>query len=349
MKKIILMFALMMGIVVSTSAQTAIEKSKFFDNTYVGVQVGATTPLSFNSVFPLNTTVGLRLGKDITPVFGLNVEGTAWLGSACDDQNRFDVMSKLDDNIRHKAFRGTNIGVNASVNLSNLFGGYKGTPRMIEVSTVTGLGWGHVFAPSKVSSDYDRLTVKTGVDVAFNLGKKKAHTIYVEPAVLWILDDHGIVFQKKYAYFQLAAGYTYHFKTSNGTHHFKVWNVGAMNDEINTLRSELAKKPTEVVREVVKTVTTTETVSSALTTDVTFEQNSYTLSDEAKAALDKVSTDVTVNVIGTASPEGIQTRNEFLSKKRAEVVADYLRYRGVKVDKVLSGADSRKAIVTQVK
>lgn len=347
MKKIILMFALMMGIVVSTSAQTAIEKSKFFDNTYVGVQVGATTPLSFNSVFPLNTTVGLRLGKDITPVFGLNVEGTAWLGSASDNQWRFDTQSTW-----HNTFRATNVGVNGTVNLSNLLWGYKGTPRTVEVSTVTGLGWGHIFAPSEVGSDYDNLTAKTGVDVSFNLGKKKAHTIYVEPAVFWVLNGNGydgIAFRKQHAWLQLAVGYTYHFKTSNGTHHFKVWNVGAMNDEINTLRSELAKKPTEVVREVVKTVTTTETVSSALTTDVTFEQNSYTLSDEAKASLDKVSTDVTVNVIGTASPEGTQTRNEFLSKKRAEVVADYLRSRGVKVDKVLSGADSRKAIVTQVK
>lgn len=363
MKKIIMMMALIMSLVMSANAQTAIEKSKFFDNTYVGVNVGANTNLSFNSVFPLNSTVGVRVGKDLTPVFGLNIEGTAWFGSATIGGERFDVISKSSG---HNAFRAVNVGLNGTINWSNLLLGYKGSPRTFEVSTVTGLGWGHVFTPSTTNNnatyamnglyspnkgDYNTLTAKTGIDLNFNLGKTNAHTIYVEPAVLWSLTNGAtgyvdkVQFNKRRAYLQIAVGYTYHFKTSNGTHYFKVWNVGDMQNDINALRAELAKKPKEVVKEVVKTLPT-ETVERTLTTDVTFAQNSYELTDEAKALLDKIATDATVNVIGTASPEGTQSRNEFLSTKRAEVVADYLKARGVKVKNVLGGADSRKAIVS---
>ena len=41
--------------VLFANAQIATENSKILDNTYVGVEAGVTTPLNFNSMFPLNT------------------------------------------------------------------------------------------------------------------------------------------------------------------------------------------------------------------------------------------------------------------------------------------------------
>jgi hypothetical protein len=56
------------------------------------------------------------------------------------------------------------------------------------------------------------------------------------------LNKHG-------AQLHIGVGYTYHFKTSNGTRHFKVYDVGALQREINYLRENLEKKPKEVVKE----------------------------------------------------------------------------------------------------
>ena len=156
MKKILLMLALFSA-VVSANAQIATENSNAFDNIGLGVTVGVSTPLDFNSMFPLNTNIGLKVTKDITPVIGFQVEGLAFLN----DNHFSDIKT---------AVKATNLGVNGTLNLSNALWGYKGTPRVFEVSTVTGLGWLHSWDTSENS-----LTAKTGLDLTFNLGKNKAH------------------------------------------------------------------------------------------------------------------------------------------------------------------------------
>ena len=72
------MFALMMGIV-SANAQIATQNSYTLDNVSFGVTGGLTTPLDFDSMFPLNTNVGLKVQKDFTPVFGVQAEGLFFL------------------------------------------------------------------------------------------------------------------------------------------------------------------------------------------------------------------------------------------------------------------------------
>ena len=124
-------------------------------------------------------------------------------------------------------------------------------------------------------------------------------------------------------------GYTYHFKTSNGTHHFKTYNVGTMINEINYLNGELARKPNEVIKyvntETVKTIT--EVVQKEWV--VQFAKNSYQLSEEAKETLDNVTGDV--NIIAYASPEGTNEYNLKLSERRAAAIADYLSKKNIKV------------------
>lgn len=333
---------LMFSTVIAASAQTALETQKPLDNVYFGVNAGVNTPLSFDKMFPLNTTIGVKLGKDFTPVFGMNIEGTMWLGSnrtqtfvnGVSLNNRFDIA--------HNAIRATNVGVNGTINLSNLLCGYIGEPRKFEVITETGLGWGHVFNAN--FGDFDALTAKTGVMFAFNLGDNKAHQLYVEPAVLWNLNSNGynvghrkIAFDKNEAFLGLSVGYVYKFKTSNGTHNFKLYDVGAMQNEINNLRQELAKKPgVQYVDKIVEKEKIVN-VTNGEPYVVLFAFNDAQLDGDAKAILDKVPTNVTVDVVGTASPEGTDNYNKALSERRAAVVADYLTNRGVKVASI-SGA-----------
>lgn len=371
MKKFLIMFALMLGMV-SVNAQTALQESKLTDNISVGVNAGVSTPLSFNKVFPLNPTVGIRIGKEFSPVFGVNIEGTTWLGS--NDRQWFidgfkgqtDELSRIRESNRfdvpdfegafHNTFRGINVGVNGTVNLTNLFLGYNGAPRSFELVTVTGLGWGHVFAPSGnfpdgVKSDKDNLTAKIALDFTFNLGKSKATSFYVEPAVLWNLNGSGfdgVQFNKNRAQLALSVGFVYHFKTSNGTRHFKTYDVGAMVNEINRLNEELAKKPTEVI----KTVNNTNTVFAQKEWVVQFAQGKSDLTDDAKSVLDEVPTGTKVNVVGIASPEGTDEFNNKLSEMRAATVADYLKNRGVTISSwigkgvAFGESTNRLAIVT---
>lgn len=326
--------------VLSANAQLATENSVALDNIGVGVTAGVSTPLDFNSVFPLNTNVGLKVTKDFTPAFGLQLEGLAFL-----NDNKFSDLKTT--------VKATNVGLNGAFNLSNIFCGYQGKPRVFEVSAVTGLGWLYAW-----NTSHNFLTAKTGLDFSFNLGKKKAHSLVITPAVYWNLNKFGdIKFDKHGSQLAINLTYIYHFKTSNGTHHFKVWDVGAMSDEISRLNGALAEcesREPKVVEKIVEVPTT----SSQATTDVfgqwvvQFAQNSFELTNEAKALLDTIGEDIIVDVIGTASPEGSKEYNQKLSEKRAETVANYLTNRGIRVNSwegkgvQIGAATNRLAIVT---
>ena len=339
MKKFVLMLVMLFVTMVSANAQLATENSKFFDNTYVGVEVGAATPLDFSPMFPLNTVAGLKLGKELTPVFGLEVEGQVFF-----NENDFQPWTNT-------FVKGTNVGINGVTNLSNLFCGYKGTPRFFEVKANTGLGWLHQWKAG------NSLTAKTALDLAFNVYKKRAHTITVTPGIWW--DLHGtnkIQFNKNFAQFAVFVGYTYHFKTSNGTHHFKVYDVGAMTNEIARLNEELAKKPREVVVEKVVTkevkVVEEKATGFGVKETVFFAFDSDVLDDNAKATLDQLGKDGTYEVLGYASEEGSLEYNKALSQRRADAVKAYLEARGAKVEKaeglgvVFGPTTGRVAVVT---
>lgn len=326
MKKIIFILTLFLS-AFTVNAQTAVQTSKLLDNTYVGVQAGVNTPLSFNQMFPVNEYAGIRVGKNLTPVFGLNVDA----GVTFNDHANGHTNGFVNHFASHAAVNTVNVGLNGTINLMNLFGDYKGSPRLFEVSTVTGLGWSHIYNKTTGITntlDDDELVAKTGADFAFNLGKKKAWQIYAEPSVVWNLTNRttdNVRFNKDHAYLQLLVGVNYKFKTSNGTHNFKVYDIAAMNEEINSLRSKLAKKPKEVVKTVTNTVDNRTFV-------IFFAQNSDELTPTAKEVLDKISG--TVDVTGFASPEGTSEYNLKLSERRANAVADYLKNKGVTVDVV---------------
>ena len=329
------MFALLISAVVGVNAQTAYEAAKVFDNVSVGVTGGISSPLNFNSVTPFNTNFGIRLQKDFTPVVGVQAEGLAFVNG-----NHF----ANDVNTWVKA---TNVGVNGVLNLSNLIGGYKGSPRVFEVSTVTGIGWLYKW---DTSSNY--LSSKTGVDLAFNLGNEKQHSIVLTPAVYWNLSSgNGVEFNRNHAQLAVNVAYVYHFKTSNGTHHFKTYDIGAKNDEINKLKEKLVsegKKNQSLIEKNTKLNSQLAALNSKGDTlnmkwVVEFEQGKSELSSKAKEELKNViDAKKIVCVVAKASPEGSKGTNKKLSDERAAVVTKYLTDNGVTVKKSEGvGAESK--------
>ena len=230
------------------------------------------------------------------------------------------------------------------VNLSNLFLGYNGAPRPWEISSIIGLGWGHNFAPSHRfqlgKEDSDFLSAKTGFDISYNFGDELEHQFYIEPAILWNLNRDGysgIQMNKHGAFLQLALGYNYKFGCSYGGHNFKFIEPDrAEIDRLNRLLEECNNRPTKV--EYVEKIVyrdrepETRTISIDNLKVVPFEQGKDYLTDDAKIDLNSIKAGSHVQIIGTASPEGSEERNQELSNNRANVVAEYLESRGVIVD-----------------
>ena len=355
MKKFILTLVIAFMMIFTANAQVATENAKLFDNTYVGVEIGATTPFNFNSWFPVNPVVGIKLGKELTPIFGLEVEGTAVFGDNIYRRGFNASIPTVGSFNMHKNgstntfFKATTVGLNGVINLSNLVLGYAGSPRTFEMKTNTGFSWLHYFGnytPTYPIGGYvlagksNVLVAKTAIDLAFNLGSQKQHSIVVSPGIYWGLNEEGnIKFNKNYAQFGITIGYIYHFKTSNGTHHFKTYDVGAMTDEIGRLNDELAKKPKEVIVEKIVNVnapTTNATDEHAtgfgVNETVYFALNSDELDARAKETLDKLGQNGVYAVDAYASSEGSTEYNLVLSQRRADAVKAYLEGRGARVD-----------------
>lgn len=347
MKKILLSI-LMLFMFVAAYAQTAIETPKFLDNWYIGVGGQVSAPLDFYSVFPVNGATAVILGKQFTPVFGANFEDNTWFTSRMNG----GTSARFDFSNNHNIVRGNYLGLNGTMNLMNLFGGYNGQPRLFEVQTIAGLGWFHVFTPNMSDRCHNDLAGKTGLNLLFNF--KNGHGVYVQPAVLWNLTrpachHSNVAFNKNGGQLAIQVGYVYRFKNSNGTHHFKTYDIDAMNRKIVKLQNDLAKKPKVVLKETIKTVEVPNTVTIDNTYYVFFAQNSYELTEDAKATLNNIKG--TVNIIASASPEGTPKYNQTLSEKRAMVVANYLTDNGVKVNSyrgvgVTNNTSGRVAIIT---
>ena len=354
MKKFLIALSVLAMGITSAQAQIAYEKAKPFDNVYLGIEGGVMGPMNFKHFTPLNAAAGLKLGKNFSPVWGANLEGLAFFGD-----NRWQTGS-LGFSHSHTVVRAINLGLNGTLNFTNLFCEYN-PDRRFEVGAEAGIGYWitygdkHIIQTQNYGDDTE-LTAKTGLTFAYNLGENRAWQLYAEPAIIWNL-THGpgdaIQFGKQAAQLGLFVGLNYKFKTSNGTHNFKVWNVGELNDEINSLRDQLNAKPKEVVKEVVKEVPAQQTLCIDNLVFVTFAQGKYNLTNEAKKALDDVKEGRHVQIVGTASPEGPKDLNQRLSQNRADVVAKYLQSRGVIVDEAkgagVQGVTSNRLAVVYVK
>ena len=331
MKKIMILLAAAFCMSINTYAkQQPLEPSKITDNVSLGFTVGDITKL--NSPFNNNGfELGVNLTKMITPTFGIQVEG---------------VWSTDDDTTDPVFFQHQYVGVNTVTNLYNLFGSYKGHTRRFDIDMILGIGWGHLYKHN--SSDNNFAESKIGLSFNVNLGSKYQHTISFKPYVTYCLDKD--LYEANYninrGYLHLAVGYTYHFKTSNGTHGFvftdKLYtqqDVDELNNNINELRAqnkELANRP-PVVKEVEKTVEVKKPVYVNSEYVCTFGIGKSILSklekDRLRRFADNLPNDATVKVTGSADTDtGSRERNIQLANERAEVVANYLKSRGINVE-----------------
>ena len=338
----------------NASAQgTAITSNKAGDNWYVGVNAGVATRVkeSFNGAGDgffksMAPTVGVRVGKNLTTVFGLAAEG-----------NVFTQTNEKWANVSGKTFiEALNVNLLGTFNLNNLFAGYQGEPRAFEVIALGGFGWDHAF---NHASKGNGLSSKAALDFAFNLGAAKAIQLYIEPSINYSLIQSGGVFNDiKYdlnrSYFAIKAGLNYKFGNSNGTHNFAKAQlrdqseIDQLNAKINELRSESSAKdgklsaanrtisdlqaqltacqnkpaPTAKVQ-VVKETTQLQPI-------VIFGVGKSTLDNAGYASCEMVAKymrnhkDTKIIVKGYASPEGDAAKNQKLSEARANAVKNAL-------------------------
>lgn len=359
MKKIILIAALALG-AMSAQAQVTVQGSKFFDNISLGLKGGAVTPAKGHSFWQnCRGIFGLELKKQITPVFGLGIEGewsvntSSWTGlrsgTAVDHQY---------------------VGIYGTLNLMNMFAGYKGTPRTFEIEAVAGTGWLHSYYEHFTAEDGNSWANKAGLNFNFNLGEEKAWTISIKPAIVWNMNNYDIPannlgyeaqYNLNHAYIELEAGVTYHFGNSYGGHSFKVVTpmdeelVAALNAEINSLRAQLNnsnadkaalqqkindleqkladclnKKPQVV--EVVKNLDNVHYVFFNLassTIQANQKPNIYMVAQQLKK-----DPNATVDVKGYASKDGSLEFNKKLAEKRAQAVKKALVKEGIAENRI---------------
>lgn len=362
MKKAILLAAMALS-VVGASAQTTVAGSKFTDNwsfTLKGGAVMSSKSVADNGFWDnARGIVGAELRKQITPVFGLGVEGewtintSSWAGYR--SGNWFDHQY---------------VGVFGAFNLMNAFAGYTGAPRLFELEVVGGTGWLHAYYPHTSGNDGNSWATKVGMNFNFNLGESKAWTLAFKPAYLWNMNGnprpnilgYEARYDSNFGYLELEAGITYHFGNSNGTHHFTVVRpydqseIDALNAQINALRGELeasgannaallaqiadlqaqldaCNRRPPVVEKVVKDLNNIRYVffnCGSAYVQPNQQPNIAMVADQLKE-----NSNATVTVKGYASKDGSAAFNRKLAERRAEAVKKELvkRY-GIASDRV---------------
>jgi OOP family OmpA-OmpF porin len=337
MKKITLILALVLCMGVSMQAKP-FDGTKFGDNWSVSLQGGGIAPFQ-NYAFwkAMRGNVGVDITKMITPNFGLGIEGM-WSINTTSSKTIFDA---------------SNVSLLGKFNLMNIFAGYNGTPRFFEMELVGGMGWGHTY-----HLNGNGVTSKVGLNFNFNLGESKAWTIAVKPAIVWGLDaaqrtgfdyDH---YNANNAVVELTGAITYHFNTSNGTHHFtnvRAYDqaeVDGLNSKINGLRSDLSNKDSELAAANAKIaqlnsdldacraekskVTTVTKTGPSMESVVTFAQGKSVVVPSQLPNVERIATylknhkNVNVSIKGYASPEGGAEINAKLANARAEAVKNIL-------------------------
>lgn len=321
-------------------AQRAYEGANLGDNWSIGIHAGVTTPLTHSAFFPnMRATWGLGIGKQLTPFFGMGVE----------------AMTSINTTASKTAFDNTNVSLLTSVNLSNLFAGYWGTPRLFEIETVAGLGWLHY--AQNGDGDRNSISSKLGLNFNFNLGEAKAWTIGIKPALVYDLNacgERNVGFNANRAVWEITAGLKYHFRCSNGKHHIsfaKLYDqaeVDALNEQVNNLKQTNVDQEAELTAANQRNaeleqqladcknqgpVIVTDTITShkkTLESVVTFRQGGVSVVASQTPNVERIATylknheKATVSIKGYASPEGKAEVNARIAQQRADAVKSLL-------------------------
>ncbi|MDR0893312.1 MAG: OmpA family protein [Mediterranea sp.] len=350
MKKRVFLAAALAAVVGMANGQNLLDGNKAKDNWSLGLNVGGITPLTHSAFWKnMRPEIGLELGKQFTPVFGLSVEGMFGINTS------YGYSSTAIDN--------SNLSMLGRVNLFNWLGGYKGYPRVFEMELVGGMGWGHAYIAN--SDDANYATSKVGLNFNFNLGSKeqKIWTLAFKPALVYNLEGQdmygevkGARYNANYAAVELLAGLTYHFKNSNGKH-YMTWakrydqaEIDALNGKINDLRADSQNKLDAANQKISDLenqlndcsnqlsacqnkkpqVQTVKETNQTLESVVTFRQGRATIDASQLPNVERIATylknhkNAAVSIKGYASPEGSAEANARIAKQRAEAVKTLL-------------------------
>lgn len=324
MRKIMsLLVALFMMFTMAT-AQT-VERPGVFSNMYIGINGGAIhNPVSNYDNFEFNTldwNAGIELGKNVTPITGFSLVAY--------------VRPDFNDGFSVKA---TNLNGNVKFNLMNLFGRYKGQPRIFEIQTVTGIGWDHMFTGSNPNC----LSLNAGLEFDFNLGKKRAWYITFTPQVVahQILQSQHIEPMAKHADLQANIGVAYRFKSrSTNSNNFVICDKVYTEDqyaELYALYDDCMSThvtDTVVIEKVIEKVTEKVIEVNTSNTILTFEKNSSTISPMEMQRLEvfMANTDKDDSILITGSADtktGTENYNSELATNRADAVKAILEKNG---------------------
>ena len=347
MKKIFLALALVLGIV-AAQAQTTIAGSKITDNWSLTLKGGAISPFQHYAFWPACRGIfGVELRKQVTPVLGLGVEGE-WTVNTSSWNKPNSIWAPHSSNV----FDHQLVGGFGTINFANLFFGYKGVPRTLDVEGVLGAGWWHAYRTTEKLPegsvkypDGNSWYTKAGLNINLNLGESKAWTLALKPAVVWYMGrgakQSTTAFNANNAAVEMEAGVTYHFKNSNGYHHMTLCDkkytqadIDALNAQINELRNR--KPETKIVEKVVEKIvekpvnTVIDNSQKSLETNVFFQQGKSVVTQAQMPNVERVATflknnaGTTVVIKGYASPEGSREINEKLANARAKAVKDLL-------------------------
>lgn len=259
MKKMILTAVAALGMM-TANAQQAMETPSFWQNWSIGVDGGVTTPLKGHSFFQnMRGAFGLHVQKQITPVFGLGIEGYTGVNTSS-----WLVQKGVAPTKSATALDNLYVGAYGTVNLMNLFGGYNCTPRFFEIEVMAGAGWGQYIYNDQLiagatdpyqlvmGSGHSFFATKAGLNFNFNVSDKVQ--IAVKPSLTFDMSDvahydlggynthTSANYNANRASFNLMASVSYKFG-GNGfncyTCNDNSGEVAALNDQVNKLRGEL--------------------------------------------------------------------------------------------------------------
>lgn len=338
--------ASILAVSITVNAQNAIEQSKLTDNISITLKGGAATPLNSDAFWGnMRGVFGLDLRKQITPAFGLGLEGQLSV-------NTSDWYGLRNKNV----FEHQLVGTYGAVNLMNLLGGYNGYPRAFEVEAVAGVGWLHYYSPVYDSNSW---YTRTGLNLNFNFGDARQWTFSLMPSVVWNMNGdmkrgaplgYSSQYSSNQAALQVLAGITYHFANSNGTHSFALvrpydyYEVEELNAQINGLRAELEASMLLNVALETENVELAEALEKCLNKKpeivkdntlntvryLFFRQGSSVITADQQPNVEQIAvylkkhSSASVVIKGYASPEGNLDYNIKLASARAEAVKTML-------------------------
>lgn len=338
MKKIItFMVAMFMAFGMAT-AQTTINEG-VFSHMYIGINAGAnqTTVSDYsnwdngfsNGLKTLTYNAGLELGKDVTPITGFSLQG-----------NVAPIYhNELNMNPEWKINRSDVFG-NVKFNLMNLFGGYKGYPRRVEMKTVTGIGWNHFYGED-IENPND-VALQAGLEFDFNLGKNRNWFITFTPMVQanQILKSNEIEFATKDADLKANVGIAYRFGKAGESHNFRICDKVYTEQQYADLYAKYdecmnrpAQVDTVVVEKVIEKVVEKPVNNEVSNAVIVFAKNSDEMSrteiERLNVIMGQLDKDAEYVVVGSAdSATGNIDINTKLATERANTVKEIMNQNG---------------------